>query len=205
MDATILTELEALGLHPDPRKAFEGWYARAETECAYPEAMTLATVDAAGHPHARMVLFRGWSGQGLRFFTHYNSPKGEDLARTPRAALLFYWGELNRQVRVEGTVEKLDGAENDAYFMARDRESRIGAHASRQSAPLANHAALVAALDAAEARFQGAEPTRPETWGGYRVVPDAWEFWEGRLHRLHERFRFTPDGRGAWQARRLNP
>jgi pyridoxamine 5'-phosphate oxidase len=206
-----------LKLEADPRRSFDRWYAAAEAADPQPQAMALATVDGAGQPHARMVLFRGWSEGGLRFFTNYTSGKGGELAANARAALLFYWQPLHRQVRIEGTVERLARAESEAYFASRDRESRLGAWASRQSTPIASRAALEQRMEAMRARFgkgngkgegksegEEEEVPCPPFWGGYRLRPALFEFWQNRPNRLHDRFRYLPAGEG-WRAERLSP
>jgi len=200
---------EALDLAADPFRAFAAWYAAAEQHAPQPEAMTLATVDAHGQPAARMVLFRGMTGtppapRGLRFFTNYGSRKGAELEGNDRAALLFYWQPLRRQVRIEGRVQRLPAAEADSYFATRDRDSQLGAWASRQSTPLASREDLESRLEAMRTRF-GADPVpRPPFWGGYLLVPTCFEFWQNRPNRLHDRFRYEPHG-DRWQITRLAP
>ena len=188
-------------LDPDPLKQFEHWYAEAAAVQDWVERTAVATADARGVPSLRMVLLKSFDERGLVFFTHYTSRKGRELAENPRAALLLYWSSLGRQVRVEGTVEQVSAAESDAYFVTRPPAARASAAASRQSEVLASRAEL----DARVAELAGAEVARPETWGGYRVVPDAWEFWQHRDDRLHDRFRYRRDGDGAWIIERLYP
>jgi pyridoxamine 5'-phosphate oxidase len=188
-------------LDPDPLKQFERWYAEAAAVQDWVERTAVATADARGVPSLRMVLLKSFDERGLVFFTHYTSRKGRELAENPRAALLLYWSSLGRQVRVEGTVEQVSAAESDAYFVTRPPAARASAAASRQSEVLASRAEL----DARVAELAGAEVARPETWGGYRVVPDAWEFWQHRDDRLHDRFRYRRDGDGAWIIERLYP
>ena len=177
-----------------------------------PEAMSIATVDPSGSPDARMVLLKGVDETGFRFFTNYEGVKAGQLLATPRAALVFHWVELDRQVRIRGEVQKLEAAESDAYFDSRDRLSRVGAWASPQSQPLGDDRASLDSLsEAAEARFEGIEEIpRPPHWGGYRLVPEAIEFWQGRQGRLHDRFLYTRDGvagdgESRWKIQRLAP
>src|SRR5690349_23209048 len=193
-------ELRRRDLTAEPLQQFERWFAEAREVVAAAEKMALATADADGAPSARMVLMKQADAQGLVFFTHGPSRKGRELAANPRAALLFYWEPLGRQVRVEGPVEQIPAAESDAYFATRPLGARIGAVVSRQSEPLASRDELERAVAAAS----GEGPVRPATWGGYRVRPEAWEFWQHRDDRLHDRFRYTRRG-DAWLIERLYP
>lgn len=188
----------------DPIVQFRSWFELAEREVELPEAMTLATVDPGGAPDARMVLLKGVDAAGFRFFTNHESAKGDQLAVSPLAALVVYWRELDRQVRVRGAVERLPDTESDAYFATRSRDSRLGAWASPQSRALASRTELDQHLDEAEARYGDGDVPRPPHWGGYLVVCDRIEFWQGRIGRLHDRFRYTrePDG---WRIERLAP
>jgi pyridoxamine 5'-phosphate oxidase len=195
-----VTELRRSDLDDDPLRQFERWFAEAAGAVPAPEKVALATASADGAPSARMVLLKQADEAGLVFFTHMTSRKGHELAANPRAALLFYWEPLGRQVRVEGPVEHVPAAESDAYFATRPLGARIGANASRQSAPLESRAVLEQRV----AELAGSEPARPETWGGYRVRPEAWEFWQHRDDRLHDRFRYTRRD-GAWLIERLYP
>ncbi|OZI40120.1 pyridoxamine 5'-phosphate oxidase [Bordetella genomosp. 5] len=169
-----------------------------------PNAMTLATVDASGQPSARIVLIKGYDDHGFTFFTNYESRKGCDLLANPRAALLFFWQPLERQVRIEGVVERVAADESDAYFNSRPVGSRIGAWASEQSRPITREA-----LEAREREFReryGDAPPRPPHWGGYRLAPTRFEFWQGRPSRLHDRLRYQRDAGGAgWTLDRLSP
>jgi pyridoxamine 5'-phosphate oxidase len=191
-------------LAADPLRQLERWWADAAAVVAVPEAVALATADAAGAPSLRMVLCKGFDERGLVFFSHYESRKGLELAANPRAALLFHWAPLGRQVRVEGAVERLPASESDAYFATRPRGAQLGAHASRQSSPLASRDELEERLDEVAAGLAGREVPRPETWGGFRVVPAAWEFWQHRDDRLHDRFRYERSAAG-WTITRLSP
>ncbi|HTL95478.1 MAG TPA: pyridoxamine 5'-phosphate oxidase [Gemmatimonadaceae bacterium] len=169
-----------------------------------PTAMTLATVDDAGRPSARIVLLKEVDARGFVFYTNYESRKGRELLAHPWAALCFHWQPMERQVRVEGPVERVTDAEADAYFASRARMSRVGAWASRQSATLESDAELQHRVRDVEARFAGGDVPRPPNWSGFRVVPQRIEFWRGRPHRLHERFLYERDDTG-WRVRRLFP
>jgi len=189
----------------DPFALFEIWFAEArEAEINDPEAMALATADPNGEPSVRMVLLKGHGPAGFVFYTNEQSAKGDQLAANPRAALLFHWKTLRRQVRVEGTIERVVGAEADAYFASRGRDSQLGAWASDQSRPLDARATFEDRFEATKQRFEGHDVPRPPHWGGYRVVPDRVEFWSDRPHRLHERRLFTRDGDG-WSEGLLYP
>jgi pyridoxamine 5'-phosphate oxidase len=198
-----LTEEE---VNPDPLKQFERWLSEAiRAELPEPTAMTLATVDAAGHPSARIVLLKRVDAQGFVFFTNYESRKGCELAERPAAALLFHWVELERQVRVEGTVVKVADVDSDAYFATRPLDSRIGAWASPQSRVISDRAWLEREFAAARQRLGGASPVaRPPYWGGYCVAPVSLEFWQGRSSRLHDRIRYRREGT-HWLIQRLAP
>ena len=199
------TPLDRAHLHDDPLSLFAQWFDEAlRAAVPEPNAMTLATVSADGHPSARIVLLKGVDAQGFTFFTNFESRKGRDLDETGHAALVFWWQELERQVRVEGIVERVSDAEADAYFAARPRGSRIGAWASPQSRPLMNRAVLEENWAALNARFDGDDVPRPPHWGGYRLLPETVEFWKGRASRLHDRFLYTRDD-GAWRVKRLAP
>jgi pyridoxamine 5'-phosphate oxidase len=189
----------------DPFRLFAGWLEEAvRSEPNDPTAMTLATVGADGAPAARMVLLKGHDPRGFVFYTNRDSRKGTELAATRRAALLFHWKSLRRQVRIEGSVEDTTDAEADAYFASRPRLSRLGAWASDQSRPLADRATLERRLAEAEARYPDAAVPRPPYWSGFRVVPARFEFWQEAPFRLHDRTVFTRDGTG-WAIGKLFP
>ena len=193
-------ELSEADLDRDPLRQFESWFdAAREAGVRAPEAMALATAASDGAPSARMVLLKGADERGFAFFTSYESRKGSELEANPRAALLFYWEPLGRQVRVEGMVERVSAEESDSYFASRAPGSRAGAAASRQSRPLADRAELDRAVAAL-----GDDVPRPEWWGGYRVRPERYEFWQHRENRLHDRFRYDRDGL-RWSIQRLYP
>jgi pyridoxamine 5'-phosphate oxidase len=196
--------LELDGLAPDPIEQFREWWQRAERDVPLPEAMTLATVDEDGVPDARMVLLKGFGPDGFRFFTNYESAKGVELAASPHAALVIYWRELDRQVRVRGAVERLPAEDSDAYFASRPRDSRIAAAASPQSRAI-ERVELDRRYDELDAELGGAEVPRPDYWGGYLLRPDAIEFWQGRESRMHDRFRYTLEAGGGWTIERLAP
>jgi pyridoxamine 5'-phosphate oxidase len=188
----------------DPLRQFETWMNEAfAAKVPEPNAMTLATVGADGRPSTRIVLIKGFDAQGIVWFTNYGSRKGQELAVHPFAALQFHWVELERVVRIEGTVQRVDDAESDAYFASRPLDSRIGAWASPQSQVIASRGVLVANAARYAARFM-LNPPRPPHWGGFRLKPDAWEFWQGRKSRLHDRLRYRLEG-PSWTRERLAP
>ncbi|WP_288458074.1 pyridoxamine 5'-phosphate oxidase [uncultured Sphingomonas sp.] len=190
----------------DPFALFDTWYAEARTsEPNDSNAMALATADADGRPSVRMVLLKGHGRDGFVFYTNRGSRKAGELAANPHVALLFHWKSLRRQIRIEGPVAPVTDAESDAYFATRSRDSQLGAWASDQSRPLDARATFEARFDAAKARFEGQEVTRPPFWGGYRVTPERIEFWQDRAHRLHERRLFTPGADGMWHEGLLYP
>ncbi len=188
----------------DPFTQFAAWFAIASGSLRQPEAIALATADASGAPSVRMVLLKHWDERGFVFFTNYASRKGEELAANPRGALVAYWEPLGRQVRAEGAVVRTGAEESDAYFAGRRQRSQLAARASEQSRPLRDRAVLEAAFAALEERFAGAEVPRPSTWGGFRLVPHAVEFWQHQDDRLHDRLVYRREPAG-WRLERLAP
>jgi len=188
----------------NPLPLFKLWFDQAvRAECPEPNSMTLATADKAGNPSARIVLLKGADENGFSFFTNYESQKGKDLTVRPQAALLFHWHELERQIRIQGVVERVSAGESDEYFHSRPSASRIGAWASPQSSIIPNREFLEEAEKQFKAEF-GDAPPRPEHWGGYRLRPTEMEFWQGRPSRLHDRIHYKLDG-STWQVNRLAP
>lgn len=208
--AALRREYTHGGLHEgdlagDPISQFKVWFEAARgASVSDPNAMTLATVDPDGTPSARIVLLKDVGAEGFVFYTNYRSRKGRALDQRPAAALVFWWDALDRQVRVEGRVEKVAPQMSDAYFHSRPRASQLGALASEQSATIASRQVLEERLAAVSHEWADDEVPRPEWWGGYRVVPDAVEFWQGRTSRLHDRLRYDLEN-GQWRIRRLSP
>ena len=198
--------LQEADANPDPILMFGEWLEVAmESGLREPNAMTLATSTPAGRPSARVVLLKSFDSQGFVFFTNYESRKGRELAENPYAALVFWWGELERQVRIEGRVSKVSAAESDAYYHSRPPGARLGAWVSAQSSVIAGRSVLEERLAELTAQYEGQEPERPPFWGGYRLEPHSIEFWQGGVHRLHDRLFYTRAAEGAWTLARLSP
>ena len=204
--AAVDRPLTRESLDPDPFVQFEAWFAEAAEVVREPEAMCLSTADGEGNPDSRMVLLKGAGPDGFRFFTNYEGAKAAQLEAVPAAALLFFWADLERQIRIRGPVAKLPPEESDAYYATRGRNSRLGAWASPQSQVIPDRREELDRLqEEAAARFEGEEEIpRPGHWGGYLVTPVQFEFWQGRQARLHDRFRYLPEGDG-WRIERLAP
>ena len=209
--ADIRKEYMQRGLHEsevgaDPIRQFEAWFdAAREVTPLEPNAMALATVGADGRPSLRMVLLKGIDERGFVFYTNYESRKGRELADTPWAALTFFWPEMERQIRIEGQVERVSDEESDAYFHSRPIGSQLSASASRQSEVIPGREPLEERVAELAARYQDQEIPRPENWGGFRVIPDFIEFWQGRPSRLHDRLRYRLSADGSWIIERLSP
>jgi pyridoxamine 5'-phosphate oxidase len=196
--------LDAGDLDADPLRQFETWFREAEGSTRAPEATALATATPDGAPSVRMVLVKAFDEHGFVFHTGYESRKGLELAANPRGALLFFWDPLGRQVRIEGTLERTTAAETEAYFHTRPRGAQIAALASRQSQVLASRAELEEQVARLESELAGAEVPVPAHWGGFRLGPEVYEFWQHRENRLHDRFRYRRDG-DSWIVERLSP
>ncbi len=198
-------ELSEDASHADPLAQFGQWLQEAiDAKVPEPNAMTLATVDHRLRPSTRVVLIKGFDARGIVWYTNYESRKGQELAGNPYAALQFHWVELERVVRIEGLVQKVDAPESDAYFASRPLDSRIGAWASPQSQVISSRAVLVANAARVGAQFL-LHPPRPPHWGGYRLAPDNWQFWQGRKSRLHDRLRYSQGPQSTWIRERLAP
>jgi pyridoxamine 5'-phosphate oxidase len=191
---------------PDPQRQFAAWFAdAAQAGVREPEAMALATSSPAGVPSVRMVLLKSYDKRGFVFYTNYESRKGLELAENPQAALLFHWDPLGRQVRIEGRVERTSAEESAAYIRSRTHGSQLSALASPQSQSVTSREALEARVAELAKRYEGGELRVPDFWGGLRLAPDSYEFWQHREDRLHDRLRYTPAGAGAWEIVRLAP
>jgi pyridoxamine 5'-phosphate oxidase len=200
------TGLDEADAAPDPIEQFRKWFDDALAANLHePTAMTLATASPEGHPSARIVLLKGFDERGFVFYTNHGGRKGKELEANPSCALVFYWGELERQVRVEGRVSRVSDEESDAYFASRPRGSQLGALASEQSRPIRDRGALERRLRELESEYEGRGVPRPPFWGGYRVEPEVIEFWQGRENRLHDRLLYRRSGDGGWNRERLQP
>ena len=211
MDASSLRKeytragLDKADVDPDPIVQFHEWFETViDADLHEPNAMILATASPDGKPSARTVLLKGYDERGFVFYTNYEGRKANEIEANPMCALLFYWGELERQVRIEGHASRLSGEESDAYFVGRPRGSRLGAWASEQSRPVEDRTVLEERVRALEAEYEGREIPRPPFWGGYRVEPEEIEFWQGRENRLHDRLVYRRE-HGAWRIERLQP
>ena len=198
-------ELRRADLASDPLEQFRRWFAEAGAALEVPEATALATAGPGGAPSVRMVLLKRFDERGLVFYSHYTSRKGRELEANPQAALLFHWRPLGRQVRIEGSVEHVSSEESDGYFATRQRDAQLGAAASRQSEPLGSREELYERIEGLDRDLDGGSVPRPPTWGGFRLVPAAWEFWQHRANRLHDRFRYEREPSRAWTVERLYP
>ncbi len=202
----MLAGLSEQDVNRDPFQQFTAWLDQAlAASLIEPTAMTLATVGADGRPSARMVLLKGVDAAGCAFYTNYESRKGHDLAEHPFAVLVFYWGGLERQVRIEGRVERLSAEASDTYFHSRPLGSQLGALVSQQSQVIASRTVLEQQMQELTERYRDQPIPRPDSWGGYRVIPDAIEFWQGRQNRLHDRLRYRKHGDDTWVIERLAP
>jgi pyridoxamine 5'-phosphate oxidase len=198
------TPLDEANVDPDPFAQFGRWFEEADSEVRMAEAVALATVDDRCRPSLRMVLLKGWDDRGFVFHTNYESRKGRELDENDRAALLFYWDAFGRQIRIEGTVDPASAEESDAYFDTRPLGAQIGAHVSQQSRPTDSREALDRRVRDLTREFEGKPVPRPAWWGGYRLQPDYFEFWQNRDDRLHDRLRYLPNG-STWVIDRLQP
>ncbi|MBI4657630.1 MAG: pyridoxamine 5'-phosphate oxidase [Verrucomicrobia bacterium] len=204
--AALISCLRQSDLDPDPFNQFDRWFKLAlESNLPEPTAMTLATADREGTPSARIVLLKAYDQGGFTFFTNFESQKGRELAGNPRAALVFYWPQLNRQIRIAGPVSKIAREESERYFETRPFESRVGAWASSQSQPIHSREELDNRMEELLRQYEGKEVPLPPYWGGFRLVPGWFEFWQSRPNRLHDRFRYTRLSEHTWKIERLSP
>jgi len=190
---------------PDPMRQFSAWFEQVRDIEADPTAMALATATPGGRPSVRTVLLKEMDDRGFVFYTNYQSRKAREMEATGRASLLFYWGSLERQVRIDGAVERVSPAESDAYFETRPPDSRLSVYASRQSETIESRDALDEVFERVKRTYGDGPVPRPDWWGGYRVVPDEFEFWQGRASRLHDRLRYARIADGTWRRERLAP
>ncbi|MCU0435782.1 MAG: pyridoxamine 5'-phosphate oxidase [Bacteroidia bacterium] len=204
-DFSKLTLDESM-INANPFLQFETWFkAAVDAQVNEPNAMSLATVNASGRPSSRILLLRNFDENGFVFYTNYNSRKGMEIAANPQAALLFFWPELERQVRIEGTLRVQTATDSDSYFASRPRSSRLGAWTSPQSSKISSRMVLDTELAAIQKRFENEDVPRPEWWGGYVLEPDYFEFWQGRESRLHDRICYEKNAAGQWSVSRLAP
>lgn len=200
--------LDESAVPKDPFSLFEEWYHRAQSNTTHPaEAFTLSTVEASGQPSSRVVLLKSWGRDGFVFFTNFLSRKGRELDVNPAVAMLFFWPELGQQIRIEGTAQRVSDEESRAYFVTRPRDSQLGAHASEQSAVIASRLALESKMQLLEDQYKEMEVPKPDHWGGYRIVPHEFEFWQNQDARLHDRLRYCckPQSPTTWTLKRLAP
>lgn len=200
------TGIDPASLPDEPIPLMQEWLKKViDLQLPEPNAMILSTVSSSGRPSSRTVLLKGLDERGLVFYTNYKSRKGKEISRNPYASILFLWLEMERQIRVEGKIEKLKPEESDRYFSERPRPSQLGAWASNQSSEISGREILVNEYSFLEQKYMGKRIPRPDYWGGYRLLPDYFEFWQGRESRLHDRVCYTYDGKGSWQKSRLSP
>lgn len=201
-----LQELNETEVDPNPVIQFQKWFDQVcSVDIPEPNAMTVATVSSEGKPSARMVLLKAYDGRGFVFYTNYNSRKGQELIANPHAALVFWWAQLERQVRITGSVEKISAQESDEYFHSRPFKSRLGAWTSNQSEIVSSRQTLEQRLQQLQAKYEDLEVPRPPHWGGFRVIPAEIEFWQGRSSRLHDRLLYSKNNDSTWKIERLSP